>query len=889
MYIRHVKIFGFGNLIEREFTFDPNLTVVYGLNETGKSTLLEFIVSILFGFATKKRPFEQYIPKNSGRYGGELTLNIKGEDYLVRRVDGTSGGELETYINQQKVPNALFYNALKPLNKDLFKELFYFDTNEMLSIANLNKSELMQQILAIGAINSGDWLKQAETFEGQAKDLYKPSGRKPPINQKLSDYHALEQKIQRTRQNLPRYLALENDQADVSQKLTDIVAQQSHLDADVKQLAHLQAIWPSYQQYLDLQDEQKPYMANDRDVVAVNEKYQQMQTKIDMRTDFIEKRRGQSLQPATGNTYYDTHADEFLQIQQKLPHIQTLASRHEVLQKRITENKNQLAQLQQSNAAVTSDMQPLSSEDLSLVSQYKAQAKTQATLKAQLDQTDAELQLQENQQVRALNDLQAAQDQGSPAENNGFLNGLMVLGGLIFIVGLFLPSFVKIISLAGVGLVALSIYQKKTVATRTTDPQIDGQIQVVQAQIESIKQQRHQLGAKQQEVSQKLQELTQNIQQIQQKYHLNDQVDPLQVQSLLTTIDQLQEDIQNQTAELEDMQQQLIEFDNLAAFLKDKLGQLATFSKDYFQVLNDALKDFEQVSAQNQQTILEQEQLKTWLKQQNVELADLRYQQQQLLADNHFKDFTELQKALEALKTVRDNQERFHFLKNQLAPELENLTHFQSEADLKQTLEQQRKQLVALNEQTEKLHQTHNELTVKTTQLATGDRLQELQQQLANLQTSLLGDINDYLIATLTAQWVRGTLEAASQNRLPKILEHAQAYFKILTFDKYQKIIFKAQNIYVQSQDVQEFNVNELSLGTMEQLYLALRLAFTVELSDLVKMPILLDDVLVNADQQRLTQLVKLVERISGDNQIILTTAHNEFLDLFKAAKVIQL
>lgn len=890
MYIKRAKVFGFGNLVEQEFEFSPHLTVIYGQNEAGKSTLLAFMISVLFGFATKKRPYEQYIPKTTGRYGGELELAVEGHKLLIRRVGGSAGGDLETFIDDQKVSNDRFDQLISPLNKELFKELFYFDTNEMLRISNLNKNELMQQILAIGAVNSGDWLQTATDFEDQAHQMYKPSGRKPPINQKLTTYHQLEKQIDQAKHNLPKYLALQKDSDRITGQLQQLMQTQQETGHRVQQLQQLKQLWPSYVQYQQLATPQEAPL-DDTQLTTVATQYQQLQNKIDVQTGFMEKRQSENVQTTTKDNIYITYAENFQQIQQQLPHIQTLVNRRETLQKRIEENKEQLQQLQQSNEMVTKEMQPLSSEDLSLVSQYHMQLQTQQDLAQQLDQSDTQLQLQENEYLRDLDQIKAEQTADeSPAENQKFLNGLMILGALLAVVGLFMPSIVKIIALAGLGIVALSFYQKRSVSQRQdADMTENPNAQVMMQQADQIKTRRHDLGVKSQATQQKIQALTNQLAAINQKYNLSPDFDALQLQPLLTTMAQLSEDIDKQEAELAKMQTRLKHFDDLTEFLQDKLGAYQTFSKAYFESLQQTLDLYNQQAAENQQQILAQEQLQSWLKQQKVELADLKWQQKQLLQQHHFEDFAQLQQALQQSKDKVNNQERYAFLKQQLQANLDQLQQFDDLDGLTAQLASQEHQLEQITAQADQLSQKANDLTVDLAQLATSDQLQVLQQKLANLQTELQGDIQEYLLKTLTAEWIRNTLESASQNRLPVILEKATTYFETLTLTKYHKILLKDQGIYVQTKDAHEFNVNELSLGTMEQLYLALRLAFTVTLSDLVKMPILLDDVLVNADQQRQAQLIEFVKQISQHNQVILTTAHQELLPHFQDETVINL
>lgn len=890
MYIKKATIFGFGNLVEQTFTFDPSLTVIYGLNETGKSTLLNFIMSMLFGFATKKRPYEQYIPKDTGRYGGELTLDVSGQTLLIRRTGGENGNTLEVFLDQTQIDNEQLTQLLHPLDKDLFKTLFYIDTNSMMQVTSLDQEALMTQILAIGAVNSGDWLKRADAYETAAKKLYKPSGRKPPINQKLETYHQLQGKITKARESLPKYLSLQQENDRLNQQLNETITSQQTQEHGVKTLAHLQEIWPTYAQYLKLTQDNLE-TKDTTDVEQLYQQYQEIQTKIDLQTDFIEKRRSESQAALPEQTIYQKYDAQFQEIRQQLPHVQSLIGRRATLQKRIQENENQVQRLQADNAQVTEDMQPLSSSDLSLISQYRTQLKTQQDLKAQLQQNDAELQLQENQQARAIAQMDPAQGD-SPAENLTFLNVLMLFGGLIFVVGLFLPSFVKIIALAGAGMVALSVYQKRLVHGRTAQAQTatDRSAQKAQtAKLKQIQARRHETGENLQAVEAKITDLQDKMTIINAKYNLAPDFDPLQMQPLLTTITQLGEDADKQSQELADLQEALKVFDNLTEFLKDQLAAYPVFSQDYFKALNQEIEAYDRASSENAQVQVAQEQLKGWLKQQKADLAELKWQQEQLLQANHFENFAELQGTLQNQQKLKNNQERLEFLKQQLHQDLAQLQKYSSESNLQADLAEKRQAMTEITEQANHLSAQANDIAVDLAQLASSDQLQILQQESANLEADLTADISEYLLDSLTAQWIHTTLASASQTRLPKILKNAQTYFNVLTQEKYEAIIFRDNQLFAQTKDRHEFNVNELSLGTMEQLYLALRLAFTVELSDLVAVPILLDDVLINADDQRAAEMIALVGHVSQKAQVIFTTAHAHFADALKDAKMIEL
>ncbi len=66
-----------------------------------------------------------------------------------------------------------------------------------------------------------------------------------------------------------------------------------------------------------------------------------------------------------------------------------------------------------------------------------------------------------------------------------------------------------------------------------------------------------------------------------------------------------------------------------------------------------------------------------------------------------------------------------------------------------------------------------------------------------------------------------------------------------------------------------------LSLGTRQQLYLALRVALLITAENVGRsLPILCDDILVNFDDERRREAIKVIVELSRYRQVILFTCH---------------
>lgn len=92
MYITAARIFNFGKLQNKNIQFTPGINVIYGKNESGKSTLHEFIAAMLFGMEKGRGrmsaadSYGRYEPWHApSYYAGALKFNVGGQSFYLER------------------------------------------------------------------------------------------------------------------------------------------------------------------------------------------------------------------------------------------------------------------------------------------------------------------------------------------------------------------------------------------------------------------------------------------------------------------------------------------------------------------------------------------------------------------------------------------------------------------------------------------------------------------------------------------------------------------------------------------------------------------------------------------------------------------------------------
>lgn len=91
MKIDDIKINGFGKIKNKEIELKDGINIIYGENESGKSTILKFISASLFGVSKNKNgktisDFEQYKPWDDSEFSGKIKYTLQdGQQYEVFR------------------------------------------------------------------------------------------------------------------------------------------------------------------------------------------------------------------------------------------------------------------------------------------------------------------------------------------------------------------------------------------------------------------------------------------------------------------------------------------------------------------------------------------------------------------------------------------------------------------------------------------------------------------------------------------------------------------------------------------------------------------------------------------------------------------------------------
>lgn len=233
--------------------------------------------------------------------------------------------------------------------------------------------------------------------------------------------------------------------------------------------------------------------------------------------------------------------------------------------------------------------------------------------------------------------------------------------------------------------------------------------------------------------------------------------------------------------------------------------------------------------------------------------------------ENHFESVSRIKYLKEELDEKKDLLDRIQEIEKLEALNEAAIMKFESELEI---LSDERRHLLTLiNEKTSELTHLKDAFDFD----AVSDQLTQL-----NLELQALEKERDVLLISKTILSY-SDIQYRLENQ-PEIIQLVSRYMSIMTNGKYHKVFLDETSetlaLYFQIDHEILPLSKAFSKGTINQLFLAFRLAAIHLLDPEGQYPLVLDEALINWDSKRMDRTVQLIEEFSMKRQIIATTCH---------------
>ncbi|MGD6941599.1 AAA family ATPase [Cytobacillus gottheilii] len=248
--IIEIQIYGYGKLVDKTYSQIGDFQVFYGENEAGKSTIMAFIHAILFGFPPKQQNESRYEPKAGSKYGGKLTVLFPGKGKaVIERVKGKSAGDVTVRMEDGSAGSeALLKELLHDMDKKMFQSIFSFNVHGLQNIHQMNGEDLGRLLFSAGALGTDQLLLAEQTLQKELETRFKPNGKKPALNQKISEVKELYKKLQMAEQKNEEYWHLIKEIEKLEEQIKRMQKDLAESKENVHTLTSWQQIEPVYKE-----------------------------------------------------------------------------------------------------------------------------------------------------------------------------------------------------------------------------------------------------------------------------------------------------------------------------------------------------------------------------------------------------------------------------------------------------------------------------------------------------------------------------------------------------------------------------------------------------------------------------------------------------------------
>ena len=197
--------------------------------------------------------------------------------------------------------------------------------------------------------------------------------------------------------------------------------------------------------------------------------------------------------------------------------------------------------------------------------------------------------------------------------------------------------------------------------------------------------------------------------------------------------------------------------------------------------------------------------------------------------------------------------------------------------------------VASLQEESDELVRTHRDVENEIDELHGSSDVAALELDRATLQQDLSECVARWRELQIARGLIERTLERFERERQPAVLQEASHHFATVTGGRYPKIVQTAElgGFSVVDVNDERKTPDQLSRGTAEQLYVCIRLGLIAEFSRRAgQLPVAMDDVLVNFDDERALAMANVLADFSQRNacQVLVFTCSSRTRDLFQKA-----
>lgn len=893
MHLKLLQIDRFGIFSDYKIgPFSQGFNLLVGPNEAGKSTVIHFILNLLFGFSAVKIAgrSNDYRLHEGDKLGGSLEIATGefDENLIIQRHSSRGSGTVSLALKDGTSVDESYLERVFG-HRDVYGNLYAFSLFELSNLESLNNAQLQARIysagMGTGAVAVPDLIAELEGFAG---NLFTKRGKKQPVNEVLQRLAEIEKELAELSARTGEYDRLTERREELLKRLEHLNKQEKELSARLETERSFQRAWQSWEEYSSARfqlAELEPLPENFP--LRGAERLAELNQQISRQDEEIRKIR-EKIENAGSEFVPNPEWERILEHEKLLTALERGIERFEAAVADSPARKTELETLEKKLAREMKDLNPSWTEkDLLAFDSSIAAKEKMSNLKKEIEKAEQAVYATEPALKEAELELPVSgQDKThllfASAALAAVIAGIwLVSGGNLSIGAVFLAM--GIFFGAGWWMSWSRGRSQQAARERALEKKSENYRSAKEA----------------------LEKARGEFRKFQAGLGLDSGLSPATVSEIfflvdrardtLNSLDEQKERVSGIAGYIEEYKVQVEELFSALGQSSPSPGEIAGAVKQLLDQREKA-REYEKVKKQVEQRLAlyaeqfakmeaEQENLleqKTKLISVSAESeddpqAEDRFLQQADLAEKRHS----LEETISAARSQLLVAAGPGYGLEAFLQELEKKPSEESVREAVAYAEQEREEI---EERIEATNRELGEIGKELENLGSQTRSSELRLDRSVAVESLTGLAREWAAVSLALHMIRKATQRYERERQPEVLRQGQVFLTKMTGGRYKRIspIVGERRFEVLRDDSSKLPPEKLSRGTAEQLYLALRFGLVRELSrHREALPIMMDDILVNFDPARAEAACQAIVEMARTHQVIYFTCHPHIQELF--------
>ncbi|MEZ6061567.1 MAG: AAA family ATPase [Planctomycetaceae bacterium] len=234
------------------------LNVIYGPNEAGKTTLMQFVRSVLYGFQPLSQEPAWHRPEDDVPWKGSIRCEHEGRTWrLTRKAHDVTRGSFRISGGPNELSkNDSLSHLLADTSESVFTDIFAVGVRELQQLSTLGSEQVAEYIYGLSLGPQGRQLLDAlASLKQRHAALYSHEGKQGRVPELFERYAQLSVSRRKTGEDREKHARLTRRRQELEASISELQAREGSINNELRGLRFINNCYKPWKQIRDLQEQ----------------------------------------------------------------------------------------------------------------------------------------------------------------------------------------------------------------------------------------------------------------------------------------------------------------------------------------------------------------------------------------------------------------------------------------------------------------------------------------------------------------------------------------------------------------------------------------------------------------------------------------------------------